>query len=342
TQYPAAMIPGIDSTTWNNSADIASDSIYNATKANGNGYDHLFGYSQGSGGTLMAAQRIAGENGGVLPDNIDVTMLGAPSTPGTGFFKDTKVQMAKPLFDMMGIDVDPGDAPAGTTYYGKPGDIWANGGSRNIITQTGQALGTAFGGTHGYSPAELQNPANIITDVNGVKVVHVADDLSGYGHAARANGLEWSDSAEQLVDAVAPEGIVGRPAPAPDMQAAFTAGSKVIEETAAFHGMPIDIPDAQLPAMPNPMDIAPAAPAGGTPPVLEQVQQVVEQFTQPAPAYDAYVPPVMEQVQQVVEQFTQQAPAPVAAPAAMPQMEQINTAINDAVQNSPFAQFLPR
>ncbi len=362
-----APVPG-DTVTLNESARIGAEGTYNAVKAAGGRPVEIVGFSEGTQGAAIAANRLAAENGGVTPSNVDVALIGGPNNANSGFFNNPLVKATSPIFDAFGIDTKAGEIPAGAVSYGKPGDFWANGGSLNPVSELGKGLGTAFGGTHGYSTAELMNPLNTsFVGEDGVTYVTVHDPLSGYGHAAQANGMLWSPEAERFVDAIGPEGEIGKSAPQPNLIGAVSAAADLAESTAKFYNIPLDIPnipDFQIPA-PLPVENAPAgnglagqvqnfveqfnvpAPApveaapvpAPMPNPVEQwtapVQDFVEQWTTPTPAEvaaePAYVPPVFEQVEQVFDNFVPETPA--AQPVA-PVFEQASQVVNDFATNN--------
>lgn len=306
--YPAGMapIPG-GTATWNESIKAGAGNIVDEALASGNPGDvHIFGHSEGSTAAIEAANQL-----GDMGYDPELTITGSPDTGVSGFFYDPLAQAGKPLFDSLDIDTAPKDIPSGSTVYGKPGDFWANSGGRAPQTQAGQVLGTFFGGTHAYSPEELTNPANTsFVGDDGVEYVTVKDDLSGYGHAAQANGFAWSPQAENFVDSIAPEGEIGKPAPAIDMNKAIQTGTNLAVDSinqALPEGVPqlaeipvVDTPPAPAPAPPPPPAPAPAAPAPPAPAPM------------PAPA---------------------PAPAPIPAPVSIPAPAEIAPQVNNTIND---------
>ena len=348
-QYQGGISPVIgDSATFNQSKATAGQGVYDALMA-GDGGDNPVGYSLGTAGALEGANRYVAETG----NSVSLDMVGGPYGEG-GFFHNPYVQALKPVFGAMDIDVSTPPLPPGTTVYGNPNDIWVNGSSANPLTLASNALGTAFGGTHGYNTEILSDTANQTSFIgsDGVRYVTIHDDLSGAGHAALANGLQWSPEAEHLTDVLAPVGEIGKPAPDVNWAQAPEAIANAVESVARDNGIPIDIPPIpEIPQMPSVPDTAqglidqwtaPAPAETWTPPVAEWtppveaapvVNQVQEWVAPIQEVIDTYVPPaastpdIAQQVNQVFEQ---------------PQVQQVVNDINTQIQNSPLGQFLPR
>lgn len=292
------------------------------------GQKDVYSYSQG---TLPMADSLRGRS-----DIAHATYISSPQTEGTGLFKST--QELSPLYQLMGADISKGQIETGpnVTIIGQIGD-----GVSNTPDYKQNPLGAAdslvgyLTGRHDYSNIDPNHVTERIAD-DGTRYLTVHPE-SGIDsptlELAQSRGLYVSEEAERFAEAWAPQVETGGPQPELNPAAMTETAADLATSTLRYHG--VQVPDIGMPAMPNPIDIAPVTPSSDASPVIEQVQQVVDQFTSqaPAPAYDAYVPPVMEQVQQVVDQFTNQAPAP-----AMPQVDQVTTAL----QNSPLAQFLPR
>lgn len=331
--YPAGMIPGVDNATWNESSQVAQGEITNAMNANGDGYDNIVSYSQGTEPALRTAQRAAEANGGALPDNLDVTMIGGPAVANSGFGDDPFTKAARPMLEAAGLSIDEGNVPAGSTVIGKQGDFWPNSGGKNPIAKMDQLIGFVAGDSHAYSAAELNDTANQTSFVgeDGVRYVTIRDGGTPALDVAEANGFMVTEEARELSRSITGLDVseIGKPAPEFDPVRFANAVNDFATSTARISGMPV--PDMPPIAAPAPMEM-PAA-----------VNNIVESFTQQAPApVEAPAPaPIMQQVQEAVQQFTAPANQAPAAPAT-PQIDQINTSINTAIQNSPLAQFLPR
>jgi hypothetical protein len=126
---------------------------------------HLVGYSEGSLVTQKAAWEIANRNGGVLPENVDITIIGSPySTTGIGH--GALGEIAKPLLDHMGIPLDR-KMPPGTKIVYYDHDPYANGGNNIPSTALFDLTMGNLMGTHGI-PDRTQPPDYVFTDEDGI------------------------------------------------------------------------------------------------------------------------------------------------------------------------------
>lgn len=343
--YPAAMIPGVDQGgTWNSSSEVAQGEITNAMNANGDGYDNVVGYSQGTDPVLRTAQRVAAENGGALPDNFDATMIGGPSVKNSGFGDDPLTKAMSPLLEGAGLSIDPGNVPAGSTVIGKQGDFWPNSGGKNPIAKVDQLIGFIGGDSHAYSAHELNDVANQTSFVgeDGVRYVTIHDGGTPALDVAEKNGFLVTDEARELSRSITglDRSEIGKPAPEFDPVRFGNALTDFAADTARRTGVPVpDLPQMNAPAAPVEMPAPAPMPAPiEIPPVVNQVVEAITQqapmpVEMPAPA------PIVQQVQEVVQQFT--APANSAPPAPAPVIPQMGQ-INAAIANSPFAGIFPR
>lgn len=202
--YPAeiAPIPG-ETHTLEQSSQIALEQIMEQVNNNQGKNINLIGYSEGSIATLRAAKQIADANGGQLPGNIKVTILGSPLQPGTGYFNSEQAQAVAPILEQFGINVSKGQVPTdmnGVHFYGNYADIWANGNANggSLGSLLDRGIGTGFGRTHEYTPADLADTSrqttvrasdgSLITTINGGQaVVNGYRVRSGIGNALALN-----------------------------------------------------------------------------------------------------------------------------------------------------------
>lgn len=128
---------------------------------------HLVGYSEGSLVAVDAAWEIANrpENGGKLPDNVKVTLIGSPYAEG-GIGDSPAAGLVKPILDGMGIPLDRRLPPGSEVVYFDT-DPYANGGNNPTTTLMYDALGLAMGG-HAIPDQNVDELRAVYTDSDGV------------------------------------------------------------------------------------------------------------------------------------------------------------------------------
>ena len=208
-EYPAdiAPIPG-DSQTLDQSSQVASDKLYNAYK-NSNGKSVEFiGYSEGTQGVQDAANRIAAENGGTLPSNVKVTLIATPNAANTGFFNSPYAQVAEPLLNSAGINIDR-PIPKGAEVIAMDTDFWANSGDKPITTTISQLIGLAGDG-HRPPSSDLNYTTNVVDGVTYKTYYH---DQGPQTAALRVldqqTDIPVTPAMDELGQAIAPQGEVG-------------------------------------------------------------------------------------------------------------------------------------
>ncbi len=170
---------------------------------------HLVGYSEGSLVAIDTANAIAAENGGRLPDNVKLTLIGSPYTEN-GIFNSSFGRAADPMLDRMGIPTNR-TLPPGTEVVYYDSDPYANGANMNASTLLKSFL-------------EIQAGSH---DIPGEGYIHEFTDASGVVHKVytrdeaivrlmQANGIHVQDtaSANAAIRSFFPIGTNGEPLPA--------------------------------------------------------------------------------------------------------------------------------
>ena len=133
-----------------------------------------------------------------------------------------------------------------------------------------------MGDGHSYTDADLQRQDSVVNVLpNGNTVITIKDNgTNGYGEFAKDNGLAWSQSANELTNVLggfSPDGQSVQPTNPVEM---VNTAVDVINETADFHNVNIDVPYIPAPA---PVYEAPAVAPAPVPamPSFDQLQQQV-------------------------------------------------------------------
>lgn len=271
--YSAKIAP-LDDERMDSSVQGAVNSGENIIKSSGLA-DHdlnFVGFSEGSVGTAQ-----------LLNNHPEATgvMIGAPGTPDSGLSYSPLAEGLQPVLNAAGINLQDGkvdpNRPGGMTYYKKEQDVWSSQNNGvNIIGNGAQILDTFMGDGHSYTDADLQRQDSVVNVLpNGNTVITIKDNgTNGYGEFAKDNGLAWSQSANELTNVLggfSPDGQSVQPTNPVEM---VNTAVDVINETADFHNVNIDVPYIPAPA---PVYEAPAVAPAPVPamPSFDQLQQQV-------------------------------------------------------------------
>lgn len=165
--YPAQIGPVVGMESMYNSGAVGTDDMY--AKAiddiNAGRPTELIGYSEGSYVALHTANRIIAENGGVKPDNLSVTIIGAPYAQG-GILGSNNAfaNAAGPILDLIGIPKGE-PVPPGTHVVYYDTDFWANSGNQVPTSMLRQLIELAAGG---HAIPNPEDPSYTFTDSDGV------------------------------------------------------------------------------------------------------------------------------------------------------------------------------
>ncbi len=310
--YPAeiAPFPG-DTNTLDQSSQIASDKLYNAWKASGGDKPiEMIGYSQGTQGVQDAANRIAAENGGVLPNNVNVLLIATPNGE-SGFFNSPYAQAASPILDGLGIDVNK-PIPKGAQVIAMDTDFWANSGDKPATTMISQLIGLAGDG-HNPPTTDMRSETTVVDGVTYTTYFHkdgprtaalrvldqqtdipVTEGMDRLGQAIAPQGVMGTEThieAAPVIDAVAysaKEGLNDRGITQFDPMIDQIAAAAPVEQVQQIFDAAQDLPDQILTPLAN-------APSGGnglsSAGLPGNYEQVVTDLNAQVDAYQSVAPP---------------------------------------------------
>lgn len=229
--YPGQMGLGAGEMSMDESAIIGEADMYakyERSKSTGE-LVHLAGYSEGSLVATRTANRIAAENGGVLPDNVRVTLIGSPYQQ-YGIGNNVFGQALNPILDHMGIPLHE-RPPAGTEVVYMDTDPYANAANMNPTTLLKNLL-TLPMGTHAI-PDQVNMQSYTFTDNEGIiHTVYSGNEM--LFQALELQGLHIADtaSANAAINAFFPIGKNGEPLPA-DVRAGLAYSATAMDNQIA-------------------------------------------------------------------------------------------------------------
>lgn len=230
TEHPGTMGLGPGEATMDQSGDIGEHNMYQQyleAKASGKPI-RLTGYSEGSLVATRTANRIAAENGGVLPDNVKVTLIGTPYHQD-GIGNNIFGKALKPVLDHMGIPLDE-RPPAGTEVVYLDTDPYANAANMNPTTLLKNIIMLPYG-THAIP--DMAAGSYTFTDREGIiHTVYSGNEVMF--QILKAQGLDVADTkhASAAINAFFPVGKDGQPLPA-DVRAGLAFGAIAIDNQIA-------------------------------------------------------------------------------------------------------------
>lgn len=317
-EYPADIAPAPgDKYTLAESSKIASDKLYTAYKNSNGKTIELIGYSEGTQGVQDAANRIAAENGGVLPSNVKVTLIATPNAHTTGAFNNELIQSSQPILEAFGIDTTR-PIPQGAHVLAMDTDFWANSGNKPVTTQVSQLIGLAGDG-HRAPEDGMRSTVRVIDGVTYETRYHndgpqtaalrvleqytpipVTEGMDKMGQALAPQGavgeavtLQLDDIVEASAD-LAKEGLNDR---------GITQADAIIDQTAASARQIAEAIQPTLEHAPSPtlngsVDLSTAIPAPSTPAPAIPVAPVIapEQITETATAANNFVDTIQPQL----------------------------------------------
>lgn len=357
--YPGAVLPNANQGghTFDESIEIGAQNAKSAidTKLDAGAKVDVHAYSGGTVASGKAIDRIIAENGGALPENLDVTYYGSPNSPISGFFNTELGEKLAPYAEKLGFTIEKKEPQPGAEYAAYDSDFWANVGDKNKLSQLDKLAGLFIDGHNKPSEEAINNDDLTTThEVNGEtvhSVKHEGTQTQVLRGAERA-GAYVSEKADAFGQAIAPHGEVGMPSPEIDSEEVVRTGAALIDEAATFN----NLPNPGLEEWTQNNDIAPITEAiepvidyleqpvnvpeeilepiadvvsSVTPEQIGQAENFVQQVQQGAP----YIPPVQEFIPPAVQEFIPPAPAPApAAPAPAPYIPPVQEFIPPAVQ----------
>lgn len=165
--YSAEIGPFVGDDRMDTSLQGGANDMYSKAKADiaaGRPVE-LVGYSEGTGVVLETANRLRAENGGQLPPNVHLTLIGGPYQQG-GAFDSPIVGALSPMLGAMGIDTEK-SVPPGTRVVYYDSDFWANSGNQVPTSQLEMLIELGFGGHE--MPDMNGVPAHRFVDSDGVE-----------------------------------------------------------------------------------------------------------------------------------------------------------------------------
>lgn len=357
--YPGAVLPNANQGghTFDESIEIGAQNAKNAidAKLDAGANVDVHAYSGGTVASGKAIDRIIAENGGALPENLDVTYYGSPNSPISGFFNTNLGEKLAPYAKKIGITIEKKEPQPGAEYAAYNTDFWANAGDKNWAAQLSKGIGLFHQGHDKVPEDVLNNKERTFThEVNG-ETVHSVKHEGTQTPALRVAehmGAHVSEKGDAFAQAIAPNGEVGMPSPEIDSEEVVRTGAALIDEAATFN----NLPNPGLEEWTQKNDITPITEAiepvidyleepvhvpeeilepiaevvsSVTPEQIGQAENFVQQVQQGAP----YIPPVQEFIPPVVQEFIPPAPAPApAAPAPAPYIPPVQEFIPPAVQ----------
>lgn len=188
-------------------------------------------FSQGTQATLRAMNEIAAQNGGRLPDNMEVVLIGTPSG-SRGMGNNNIVGAAGPILDAMGFEIDQPIPEGNVTVRTQINDVFGN--------SAGQSA--AFTGLMAVSPGHNVNGGVLLYSYKeGSTTYEVWGPASGMNHPVsellEANGVPVSPELDNLFNAAVPRTELGQPTRYTDVNETADALGTYVESVTGNTGM---------------------------------------------------------------------------------------------------------
>lgn len=175
--------------------------LIDAVRDTGGGPVKIVSFSQGTEATLRGLNEIAAQNGGRLPDNMEVILIGTPSGR-FGMSNNALVGATSPILNAMGLEIDQPIPPGNVTIRTHVNDVFGN-----SADQSG-----AFTGLMAISPGhqvvEENNSVLLYTYQEGSTKYEVWGSPSGMNHPVsqllEVNGMPVSPELNNLFEAAVP------------------------------------------------------------------------------------------------------------------------------------------
>lgn len=230
-------------------------------------------FSQSTEAGLRGLNEAAAMNGGKVPGNVEVVLIGGPSGD-LGLGKNQNISLARPFLDAAGLEINQPIPPgAKITVRTDIADVFGNGGNQSLWT-----LGTmAIGPGH-----QVVGPGNGVLissyEKDGINY-EIWGDPQGVNHpitrALRNAGVPITPQAEELANAAAPITMPGQPTQYPDgPNVVRKAGAAADSYIPNSNGAATAAADK---AMENPLLNNVATQIGGLPKSVDELSRIGQQ-----------------------------------------------------------------
>lgn len=256
--WSAQMAPVSGDTMRMDASDAeGAQQIFNRyTEAKDNGSPvKIVAFSQGTEATARALNMIADQNGGTVPDNVEVILIGSPSGIN-GLGANPGAAVANPFLSALGMETNVPIPPgAHVTVRTDIADVFGNGGNQSLSKLAEMAVGP------GHRVIGPENGVLISREVRDGVTYEVWGDPDGINdplmRALRDQGAYITPEADRLMGAVLPygtsatgpvygtsDGVINALGPAIDSYTGNSgAGTKAVDAVFADPGLRDDIDD---------------------------------------------------------------------------------------------------
>lgn len=257
--WSAQMAPVSGDTMRMDASDAeGAQQIFNRyTEAKNNGSPvKIVAFSQGTEATARALNMIAEQNGGTVPDNVEVILIGSPSGIN-GLGANPGAAVANPFLSALGMETNVPIPPgAHVTVRTDIADVFGNGGNQSLTKLAEMAVGP------GHRVIGPENGILISREVRDGVTYEVWGDKDGINdplmRALRDQGAYITPEADRLMGAVLPygtsatgpvygtaDGVVTALGPAIDSYTGNSgAGIKAVDAVFADPGLRDDLDNA--------------------------------------------------------------------------------------------------